>query len=97
MAATTACNDPNESTTVTKASPTLTTTASPGVAAGGMVDDTAHLLGGSAPTGTIAFTLYSDSGCTVSVSTSTTTVSGNGDYVSGTYTALIAGARKSVV
>src|SRR5260370_42709855 len=49
--AATACNDPNESTAVTKASPTLTTTASAGVAAGGTVSDTASLERRGAPGG----------------------------------------------
>src|SRR5207247_6795272 len=75
--ATTACNDPNESVAVTKATPTLSTTASPSVAAGGSISDTAHLAGGSAPTGTITFTLYGDATCTASVFTSTKTVNGN--------------------
>src|SRR5207245_2779761 len=43
------------------------------------------------PTGTISFTLYSDAGCTVSVFTSSATVTGNGDYSSGPFTATQAG------
>src|SRR3989442_4331396 len=88
---TTLCNDAGETSTVTKAAPALTTTASGSVAAGGQVSDVAHLTLGTNPTGTISFTLYSDAGCTVSVFTSSATVSGNGDYASGSFTATQAG------
>src|SRR5207245_685537 len=84
---TTLCNDAGETSTVTKAAPALTTTASGSVAAGGQVSDVAHLTLGTNPTGTISFTLYSDAGCTVSVFTSSATVNGNGDYSSGNFTA----------
>src|SRR5439155_402859 len=87
----TACADPAEAVVVTKAAPALTTTASGSVAAGGSVNDVAHLTLGTNPTGTISFTLYSDAGCTVSVFTSSATVTGNGDYSSGPFTATQAG------
>src|SRR5207247_1565147 len=87
----TACADPAEAVVVTKAAPALTTTASGSVAAGGQVSDVAHLTLGTNPTGTISFTLYSDAGCTVSVFTSSATVTGNGDYSSGPFTATQAG------
>src|SRR5436309_9602988 len=77
---TTLCNDAGETSTLTKAAPALTTTASGSVAAGGQVSDVAHLTLGTNPTGTISFTLYSDAGCTVSVFTSSATANGNGDY-----------------
>src|SRR5439155_4335545 len=80
-----------ETSTVTKAAPALTTTASGSVAAGGSVNDVAHLTLGTNPTGTISFTLYSDAGCTVSVFTCSATVTGNGDYSSGPFTATQAG------
>src|SRR2546425_463721 len=51
----TACADPAEAVVVTKASPALTTTASGSVAAGGSVNDVAHLTLGTNPTGTISF------------------------------------------
>src|SRR5205807_688350 len=57
----TACSDPSESVVVTppvSGNPTLTTQASPGVAVGGQVTDTATLSGGTNPTGTITFTLF---------------------------------------
>src|SRR3989441_386860 len=87
--ASTGCND--EQVAIGKASPALTTTASGSVAAGGQVSDVAHLTLGTNPTGTISFTLYSDVGCTVSVFTSSATVTGNGDYASGSFTATQAG------
>src|SRR5207249_3349432 len=90
---TTLCNDAGETSTLTKAAPALTTTASGSVAAGGQVSDVAHLTLGTNPTGTISFTLYSDAGCTISgsVFTSSATVNGNGDYSSGNFTATQAG------
>src|SRR3989449_1030933 len=87
--ASTGCND--EQVAIGKVTPALTTTASGSVAAGGQVSDVAHLTLGTNPTGTISFTLYSDAGCTVSVFTSSATVSGNGDYASGSFTATQAG------
>src|SRR5439155_1379066 len=87
----TPCTDAGETIAVTKATPALTTTASGSVAAGGSVNDVAHLTLGTNPTGTISFTLYSDAGCTVSVFTSSATVTGNGDYSSGPFTATQAG------
>src|SRR2546423_1570687 len=39
----TACNDANESVVVTKKTPTLTTTASASVSAGGQISDVGHL------------------------------------------------------
>src|SRR5437879_4186088 len=90
----TACADPAEAVVVTKASPALTTTASGSVAAGGSVNDVAHLTLGTNPTGTITFTLYSDAECTISglVFTSSAIVDhGNGDYASGPFTATQAG------
>ena len=84
-----ACGDPNESSVVTTASPTLTTTASPGVTLGGSVTDTATLAGGYNPTGTITFRLYgpNDATCsTVPVFTSSVPVTGNGNYTSGSFT-----------
>ena len=57
--------------TVVKASPTISTLASPKVATAGTqvtVMDTATLAGAAAPTGSVTFTLYSDGNCTVAVS-----------------------------
>lgn len=70
------CNAPNESVTVTKASPTIATQASPGNLAGAPVRDVATISGGMSPTGTVTFRLYSDAGCTSEVFMSTNTLSG---------------------
>jgi len=75
--------------TVAEASPGLITNASPDIALGGSVHDTATLAGGSSPTGEIAFNLYGpdDSLCSGSpVFTDMETVSGNGDYTSDDFT-----------
>ncbi|MEY2516412.1 MAG: hypothetical protein QOJ89_3770, partial [bacterium] len=54
-----ACNDPGESVTVTKAAPSMTTNASPAVAVGGRIADTATLVGEAGPTsGNVTFRLY---------------------------------------
>ena len=53
---------------VHRASPTLTTSASPSVGpAGTSFSDTAFLAGGASPTGTVTFRLYSDPACTAEV------------------------------
>lgn len=73
---------------VATAAPALTTQASTPTAAGA-IHDTATLSGALNPTGTITFNLYgpNDATCSgTSVSTSTKSVSGNGDYVSADYT-----------
>src|SRR5205085_10515359 len=49
-------------TGTTPTTPSLTTTASGPVTVGGSIHDTAHLSGGSSPTGTISFDVY-DSTC----------------------------------
>src|ERR1700733_1537732 len=68
------------------ASPTiaLSTSGSAPVTLGGTLRDTAVLSGGSSPTGTIAFSLYSagDSSCSKALRQLTVPVSGNGSYVS---------------
>jgi len=84
----TACNDANESVVVTgggPVTPTLSTTASPSVAVGGQVTDTATLAGGLNPTGSMTFTLFGpdDATCaSTAVFTNTKTVTGNGGYIS---------------
>jgi len=92
----TACGDPNESVTVTQASPTILTQASPSVTVGGQVMDSATLSGGASPTGTITFKLFGpgDATCTGTPAfTSTDTVSaGNGDYTSVPFTTAAVGA-----
>ena len=91
----TACNDPAETVQVLPAAVTLTTTASGGgsVTVSQTITDTAHLAGGTNPTGLITFRLYTAaSGCTgVPITTSTRTVAGNGDYTSDPYVTTTAG------
>ncbi len=74
--------------------PTIVTTASPGVAVGGTIEDQAVLSGGNSPTGTITFHLYakSDTTCSTVLSAGTTTVNGNGSYASPVVTENTAGS-----
>ncbi len=90
----TSCTNANEQVTITKASPTLTTNASPGGPVGTSITDKATLAGGSTPTGTITFNLYgpNDPNCAgTPVSTTKTVNSGNGDYTSNPQTPSQAG------
>jgi hypothetical protein len=83
------CNDPNEAVSVSRARPVLTTKASPDVALGGRIRDTANLARGFSPTGKIVFRLYgpNDSDCSrAPVFTTARIVSGNGTYVSAAFT-----------
>lgn len=56
---------------MTKATPTISTQASPGNLLGAPVRDEATLVGGANPTGTVTFRLFSDSACADQVFTST--------------------------
>jgi hypothetical protein len=79
--ANTVCGDPGETSTVTKASPTITTSATATATVGGTISDTATLSGGTAPTGTITFNVFgpNNATCTLpAVFTSTMPLSGNG-------------------
>src|SRR5256885_13048675 len=90
-------NDANESVVVTKASPSISTTASGSVAAGGSVSDTGHLTSGTNPSGTITFNLYGPDDATCGgavIFSSTVPVSGNGDYSSASFTANVAGTYR---
>src|SRR6516162_8970956 len=71
-----------EPTVVSRASPGLSTTASPGGVAGTTLTDIAHLSGGYFPSGTITFMLTATSGLTVD--TETVTANGNGTYATPT-------------
>ena len=95
-AATSPCNAPDESVTVAKTAPTITTDASPSVELGGSVHDTATLAGGSAPTGQITFRLYGpgDPDCTKVAFTTKRTITGNGDYVSAAFAPSAAGVYR---
>jgi hypothetical protein len=84
-----ACGAAHESVTIVKATPTLGTTASPNVALGGQVHDTATLKNGHSPTGSITFRLYAPGDTTCSKSpkfVSTKPVAGNGTYQSANFT-----------
>ena len=72
--ATSPCGAPNESVTITRATPGISTQASPGNLVGAPVRDVATLTGGANPTGTVTFRLYSDAGCATQVFTSTNPV-----------------------
>lgn len=74
--ATSACGAPNESVVITKYSPKISTQASAGGIVGTPVKDTATLAGGSSPTGDVTFRLFSNSGCTTQVFTSTNGLAG---------------------
>ena len=67
---TTGCTDAGEQVTVGMASPTLTTQANPSTAVTGTaitVGDTATFAGAVSPSGSVTFTLYSNSTCTLGV------------------------------
>ncbi|HEX2053900.1 MAG TPA: Ig-like domain repeat protein, partial [Actinomycetota bacterium] len=98
------CNAPNESVTVGAGpgpvTPSLATTASPNVALGGQVTDTATLAAGNNPTGTVTFNLYgpNDAGCTgAAVFTNTKPVAGNGTITSDPFTPTAPGVYRWVV
>jgi hypothetical protein len=90
-----ACGGTNESLTVNKATPSLSTNATASVSVGGTVTDTATLANGYNPTGTITYTLYGPSptqSCTSQVGQVTSSVnSGNNTYTSPTITPPSAG------
>ena len=95
----TPCNDANESSTVNKATPGLTTTASGPVTVGQTITDTAHLTGGFGTlTGTIAFQVYApgDTLCATALTPQPTsaTVNGTGDYTSGPFTTTAVGVYR---
>ncbi|MGH9276713.1 MAG: hypothetical protein ACRD12_01180, partial [Acidimicrobiales bacterium] len=67
MAATTACNDANETTVVNTIAPTIVTQATPTAPIGSPISDTASvtgLPGGPAPTGTVTFTVFGPNNAT---------------------------------
>ena len=82
----------DEPVTITAASPAITTSAQPSSAAvGSSVADTARVSGGSAPTGTVAFTLYGNASCTgTALFTDTESLSG-GTATSAGYTTAATG------
>jgi molybdenum ABC transporter molybdate-binding protein len=91
------CGGSGESVSV-MAVPTLSTTASSSVVAGGQISDSATLSGGSSPTGMITFRLFGpgDTTCTTPLTSSTATVTGNGTYQSAPFVAATAGTYQWV-
>jgi LPXTG-motif cell wall-anchored protein len=91
-----ACGDVAETVVVSKASPTIATTASPEVAVGGTVSDTATLSGLVAPLGgsTVTFNLYGPDNATCAgapVFTSTVALTPGGTATSAAYATVQAG------
>jgi 6-phosphogluconolactonase (cycloisomerase 2 family) len=76
----------------------LSTTASPSVAVGSQISDSATLSGGTTPSGTITFNLYGpgDTACGTSLATSTATVTGDGTYQATAVTATKTGTYQWV-
>jgi uncharacterized repeat protein (TIGR01451 family) len=87
-----ACGDTDETSNPGKASPDISTSATGSVTVGAAIHDTATLTGGSDPTGTITFHLYSDSECQneIAEAMSSAPVS-NGGATSDPYTPADAG------
>jgi len=91
------CNELSEQVTVTRRQALLSTQASPSVAVGGQITDTATVASGAGPTGpggTITFSLYGPANITCAppaTFTSTKAVSGNGNYTSDPFTPTLAG------
>ena len=103
-AAATSCGDLGEDVVVSRpppARPDLDSTASPGAPAGHPVHDTAHLSGGSDPTGTISFRVYGplNRGCKPPLAgfSVVKVASGNGDYSSRPFRPSAAGTYHWVV
>src|SRR3989454_259118 len=94
---TTQCNEAGETSTVNKASPAMTTSATATATAGGTIQDTATLSGGTSPTGTISFSIYGPNDATCSstaTSAGSATVTGNGTYSSSAVTENVAGTYR---
>jgi subtilisin family serine protease len=95
-----ACNDSHEQVTV-QTQPSIATTASGTVTVGEEIHDTATLLGGSSPTGTISFQLYasSDKACStlIGAAVNTSVTNGNGAYESPAITENTPGSYQWVV
>jgi hypothetical protein len=98
-AALSTCGAPNESVTVTKAAPTIVTSATAAVPVGQSISDTATLSGGASPAGTITFSVFGpiDATCANAPAfTSIAAVTGNGTIPSGSFTATVAGTYRFV-
>jgi hypothetical protein len=93
------CGDADESVTVFRLGPSLTTQASADVSLGNPISDTATLSGTASGTGTITFDLFGPNNSTCSgapIFTSSTSVAGNGSYNSGSFTPTQAGTYRWV-
>ncbi|HEV8263632.1 MAG TPA: Ig-like domain repeat protein [Gemmatimonadales bacterium] len=96
---TTQCNDPNETSEVGKASPTVTTEATPTASAGETISDEATLTGssGSNATGTISFTVFGPNNATctgVGTPAGSALVTGDGTYSSSAVPVVLAGTYR---
>ena len=97
--ATSACNAANETSSVNKAGPAISTEATD-ITVGGKIHDTATLSGGQGPGGTITFEAFgpADATCgSTAAFTKTVTVSGNGEYGSTDFEPKEAGTYRWVV
>ncbi len=94
-AASEGCGGANESTTVARAAPTITASATPSASVGGSIQDSATLSGRvdlADGTDTVTFDLYGNAGCEgPALLSSTVGVADGGQVVSAPYTALAAG------
>src|SRR2546422_1870176 len=91
------CNVWTETSVVGKASPTVTTSATPQATAGGTISDQATLAGGVGPTGTISFTVFGPNNATCALPgtpAGSAVVSGNGTYPSSAVPVLLAGTYR---
>ncbi len=96
-AVTGSCNDANESSTVNRAMPTMTTSASGPVTVGDAITDTAILGGGYGTlTGSISFSVYGPNNldCTALLALSSALVSGANVYSSDAFTPAAAGTYR---
>src|SRR5438552_2883210 len=94
---TTTCNEAGETSTINKASPTMTSSATATQTAGGTIQDTATLSGGTSPTCTISFSIYAPNdprSLHDALPICSATVSGNGSYSSSAVTENVAGTYR---
>jgi hypothetical protein len=85
----------SDSTTVTKASPQISTTPSAGGPVGTVLNDTATLSGGNSPTGTVTFKLFPPSDSTCSGTPVFTEADASSPYATTTgYTSIVAGTYR---
>ncbi|HSS32244.1 MAG TPA: hypothetical protein VLL27_03080, partial [Solirubrobacterales bacterium] len=93
-AATSNCNASNETSTVAKVTPSLSSTAANGTA-GGSISDSATLASGFSPAGTLTFEAFGPSNATCTggaAFTKAVTVAGNGNYGSTSFANPLAGS-----